>query len=195
MGGGTTMAIKDWNFIKVKNSIDVSSYAEDPPSWKKQCLQYYRSGESIEVPAETKVIRGNTFSRYNYPKLRPILFHFKKFLEELLEEPLFETYCFDRFYFPGSMMLPHKDRASCEISVSLNISSTTEVDYPLWIKNDDEDIPIVTNPGDAVIYKGMDLPHWRDILVGDSVTYHHQAFFHYVRADGYYVEHAWDAAR
>jgi len=189
------MAIEQWDFIRVKNLIDVSKYVEDPPSRESKTLRYHKTGTYVESTQEDQnlVIRGNTFCRYNYPKLRPVLFEIKHFLEELLEEPLFETYCFDRFYFAGSSMLPHTDRAACELSVSLNISSTSEKEYPLWIKTDDGAVPIVTEPGDAVLYKGRNFKHWRDTLVGPSDTYHHQAFFHYVRADGYYVEHAWDA--
>jgi hypothetical protein len=39
------------------------------------------------------------------------------------------------------------------------------------------------NPGDAVLYKGIDVVHWRDELEGEFVT---QTFLHYVDSDGPY---------
>ncbi len=189
------MAIENWNFIKVKNLIDVSKYIEEPPLGESKHLRYYNTGVSVVETREEQnmVIRGKTFSRYNYPKLKPILFEIKHFLKELLEEDLFETYCFDRFYFADSRMFPHTDREACEISVSLNISSNVTEPYPLWIKTEEGEVPLYTDPGDAVIYKGREFKHWRDPMIGDRDSYHHQAFFHYIRADGHYVERAWDA--
>ena len=42
-------------------------------------------------------------------------------------------------------------------------------------------------PGDGVIYKGMELKHGRDSFEGDFVS-HVQVFLHYVDADGPYAE-------
>ena len=185
---------KDWQVIKVKNLIDVENFVEDPPQWSSGGRKYFNTGSYIEESQEGSVIRGQTFYRYRYPKLKSLAFKIKSFLIDLLEEDLIETYWFDRFYFAGSSMLPHTDRPACEISVSLHISNTSEYSFPLCFKSKSQESSIITNPGDAIIYKGIDVKHWRDVLNGDSVTYYHQAFFHYVRLDGHYVEYAWDAA-
>ncbi len=49
-----------------------------------------------------------------------------------------------------------------------------------------------TNPGDAVLYRGMEVPHWREKMGGNKDSYFHQIFLHYVRADGYFLEFAYD---
>ena len=70
---------------------------------------------------------------------------------------------------------------------------------------------LVLKPGDGVIYKGCERPHWRDTpclvlikretrkLFGKSTvatdTYYHQIFFHYVLQDGQRAHCAWDRAR
>ena len=55
------------------------------------------------------------------------------------------------------------------------------------------------NPGDAIVYKGIQIPHWRDPLPSrhdkknstqNDDTYYHQVFFHYVLQDGNYVQFA-----
>ena len=50
----------------------------------------------------------------------------KNKLEYLLQEKLYPTYYFDRFYFNGSKMDKHVDRASCEISVSVKYSQNLD---------------------------------------------------------------------
>jgi hypothetical protein len=185
---------KDWEVIRIKKLIDTTDYAEDPPQWGSGGRRYYNSGSYVEESKEGSVIRGDTFYRYKCPRFKSLAFKIKSVLIDLLEEDLIESYWFDRFYFSGSSMLPHKDRPACEISVSLHISNTSENDFPLWFESEDGPTSIITDPGDAVIYKGTKVKHWRNVLRGDSVTYYHQVFFHYVRLNGYHVEHAWDAA-
>jgi len=41
------------------------------------------------------------------------------------------------------------------------------------------------SPGDGVIYKGTEIPHWRNEFTGD---YYSQVFLHYVKADGKYKD-------
>lgn len=184
---------KNWSILKVDNFINVERFIEDPPDWEGGNIRYYNSGSWIEEEPESCIIKGKTYARYKYPLFKPLVSKIKFFLQDCLGEELIETYWFDRFYFPGSSMLPHTDRAACEISVSLHINNTTNSEYPLWIKLDDEAQEIITNPGDAVIYQGTKNKHWRDQLVGVGKTYYHQVFFHFIKANGYHVEQAWDA--
>ena len=56
------------------------------------------------------------------------------------------------------------------------------------------------NPGDGVLYKGCERPHWREPMpgtfemmkIGAEQLYYHQIFFHYVLQDGIRAYHAWD---
>jgi hypothetical protein len=49
--------------------------------------------------------------------------------------------------------------------------------------------PITLHPGDMLVYKGREVPHWRECFDGN---YWIQAFFHYVDADGPLASHKFD---
>ena len=109
-------------------------------------------------------------------------------------ERLYPTYYFDRFYFKGNELKKHRDRDACEISVSLNISSNLDYDWPIYFqaKMNEPAVSVVCNPGDGVLYRGIDVWHWREPMRGNHKSYFHQVFFHYVRADGNYCHAAYD---
>ncbi len=65
-----------------------------------------------------------------------------------------------------------------------------------------EERAVCLEPGDGMIYKGCERPHWREPMPGKKKTwwnrkedYYHQIFFHYVLADGIRSHCAFDAAR
>ncbi len=94
------------------------------------------------------------------------------------------SYTFFRNYIKGNDLKKHKDRPSCEISLTMNLSQTHP--WAIHMENSEE---IFLNPGDAVIYRGYDLEHWREEFDGES---HVQVFAHYVDKNGPYVEHYMD---
>ena len=101
----------------------------------------------------------------------------KKSLMELeTGKKLLPTYTFWRMYTKYSDLKKHKDRPSCEISVTVHIGSD-ETQWPIYM----EDKPVETKPGDAIIYLGCELLHWREPFEGDWQA---QSFLHYVDAEG-----------
>jgi len=158
-------------------------------------------------PLETQV--NGSLARYNIPIYRELHFQVKKYLEDNLGVDLHPTYFYDRFYSPGQQLYRHSDRPACEISVTLQISSSHPDNvWPIWFnKADGTDAGIVMNDGDAAVYKGCEREHWRDPLpsgynaakklwmktrnIPDD-TYHHQIFLHYVDANGPFCHHAKD---
>ena len=70
----------------------------------------------------------------------------------------------------------HKDRPSCEISVTIMIDSD-KTKWPIYIEGN----AVELESGDAVVYLGCDLDHWRNEFLGD---YHVQSFLHYVDKNG-----------
>ena len=71
-----------------------------------------------------------------------------------------------------------------------------------------EERTAVLDPGDGLIYKGCERPHWRDEMPTPKTTkifgkkkkdqttyYYHQIFFHYVLQDGERAHCAWDRTR
>jgi len=97
---------------------------------------------------------------------------------------LIPTYSYWRCYSNDSDLKKHKDRPSCEVSISCQIDSDG-TDWP--IKVDGTDVHMEN--GDAILYLGIELEHSRDPFEGD---YHTQTFLHYVDKDGPHTEYAID---
>ena len=168
------------------------------------------------VPIERQV-EGST-SRYWYPAYRYIHSQIRLKIENVIGRKLYNTYYYDRFYNPGQALAKHTDRPACEISVTLHVSTNLEGDdanWPIHIKTPDtyvdktkqqilipgEKRSAILNPGDGMIYKGCERPHWRDPMPKPKKKrfqkertdyYYHQIFFHYVLQDGLRAEFAWD---
>ena len=93
------------------------------------------------------------------------------------------TYTYCRVYLKGSDLKPHKDRPSCEYSVTLNLSQTHP--WPIFMGKKS----LTLNPGDGVLYKGCEIEHYREVFEGDEYV---QVFLHYVDAEGPYKNHVYD---
>ena len=102
---------------------------------------------------------------------------------------LYPTYSYLRIYFKGAMLARHIDRPSCEVSATICISSEGPRSWPLCLETVDGITEVELEPGDAVIYKGMEVPHWREEFKGDRQV---QVFLHYVKRDGAYEEFKFD---
>lgn len=182
--------MKDWKIYQLQNVVDVSQIKEDPIISDIGKRFIYRKNNLARIENEDGV--SGSITRYNYPKYKDIFYYVKSVVETVIGERLYPTYYFDRFYFSETYLKKHIDRPSCEISVSMNISNTTGVDWPISFEHDGEIYDFTCDPGDCVLYKGMELPHWRNKLICPEGSYYHQIFFHYVRADGYYLQYAYD---
>jgi len=103
-------------------------------------------------------------------------------ISEILGETVLPTYTYARVYKNNATLRSHTDRDSCEISLTLHLGG--DKSWPIWIKTPQgEDHCVELNPGDAVLYLGIDAPHWRNAYTGDSYV---QCFLHYVRSRGKY---------
>ena len=116
---------------------------------------------------------------------------FDKLLEDLLPhfenicgKQLYPTYSYARLYKPGEELKKHTDRPSCEISVTVMWDSDG-TKWPIYM----DGTPVEMNKGDAVIYLGTEIEHWRENFEGD---FHLQSFLHYVDKNGPYSEYEWD---
>ena len=106
-------------------------------------------------------------------------------------EAIFPTYSFARIYQKGESLFPHVDRPSCEISVTVNVANLGEPS-PIFMKYDtNEEVKCVLSPGDAVVYKGCEVEHWRNPLIEGQLVV--QFMLHYVDAHGDFARHRLDA--
>jgi len=91
---------------------------------------------------------------------------------------LWPTYGFARMYTHLAELIKHKDRPSCEISVTVMIGSSGEA-WPIYMDGTELNL----EPGDAAIYLGCEVEHWRNEFLGD---WHSQFFLYYIDKNGPY---------
>tara|TARA_R100000808_G_scaffold1616_1_gene7152 strand:- start:4064 stop:4624 length:561 start_codon:yes stop_codon:yes gene_type:complete len=115
-------------------------------------------------------------SYYGDPAMEALLLSKHKKMEKLTGLKLFPTYAYWRMYTYGAILKEHDDRQSCEISVTVCIDKE-KIDWPIYIDGTRIDM----EPGDAAIYLGCELKHWREEFKGDFQA---QAFLHYVDQHG-----------
>src|SRR6266446_5617138 len=109
--------------------------------------------------------------------------------EKITQLQLFPTYSYFRVYHRGDVLAKHTDRPSCEISLSLCLGFQGEKPWPLMVEGASGSSAVELNPGDGLLYKGIECPHWREPLNGDFTA---QVFLHYVDQNGPYAEWKFD---
>ena len=201
-------------YLVVKNLYDPKKLLHSVP--KERGVFNWRDSDKLDKftyeEIETQV--SGSVARYWHPQYRKIHSEIRLILEQVIGRKLYNTYYYDRFYFPGQELKKHTDRPACEISVTIHVSTNIKESWPIWIKTPDtfedktmkiangENRFVHLEAGDGMIYKGCERPHWRDPMPGllesninkDESLYYHQIFFHYVLQDGIRAHHAWDMA-
>ena len=140
-------------------------------------------------PDKNQVIGAH--AKYADPVMETLLTLLQKTIEENTGLSVYPTYSFYRVYRPGNELLPHKDRPSCEISITLFLGKNymgADYEWPIIIEND----KVVLEPGDLVCYKGIELEHWREKFNAPENSWHSQAFLHYVDINGPFSEYKYD---
>ena len=111
-------------------------------------------------------------------------------LSEIIQVDLYPTYTYARIYLNDSELLPHIDRPECEHSVSICLFKEDGVNWPLYFQKENNEVESVElEIGDAVVYRGSELAHWREKYVGKN---HYQLFMHYVDSQGKFKDNLFD---
>ena len=110
-------------------------------------------------------------------------------IEAIAGLDLFPTYSYLRIYKRGDKLLSHRDRPACEFSVSLNIGQSPADPWPLFVENASGGARVDLRPGDALLYRGIDLFHWRNPYAGNQLM---QVFLHWVDANGPHADQKFD---
>lgn len=127
---------------------------------------------------------------YADPLVEVILKTSKDLVEDATGKTLFPTYSYARIYQPGEDLKPHTDRPSCEYSVTVNIAHKGAAS-PIYMQYKDNPVEQhILAPGDAVVYKGCDVLHWREPFQEDQLNV--QFMLHYVDKHGENAEYRFD---
>ena len=148
----------------------ISQFSEEWGTW-----------EDSQVP--------NTYSHYADVAMETLLLKVQPAMEKHTGLKLTPTYSYARIYKTGDILHRHKDRFSCEISTTLNLGGDPwpihlepkkNVGIPdgkkITVKSDNKGILVNLKPGDMLVYRGMELEHWREEFQGDNCA---QVFLHY----------------
>lgn len=113
-------------------------------------------------------------------------------IENLIGAQLAPTYSYTRIYGKGDILRRHRDRAACEVSVTICIKIPPKYETsPLYFKaKNSEVVQVLLSEGDGCIYSGAELEHWRDPFASSGFA---QLFLHYIRKSGpLYPTHLYD---
>lgn len=129
-------------------------------------------------------------SKYCDPAMESMLLYLQPVMEQAVGFSLFPTYCYYRIYRNNDRMPPHVDRPSCEISATVCLNFNYDPDKVWSIYLDGNQVDLL--PGDLAIYRGCEIPHWREPFNKGQDVWQVQAFFHYVDVHGPNAEWKWD---
>ncbi|HKD01870.1 MAG TPA: hypothetical protein VKB77_05570 [Terriglobales bacterium] len=104
---------------------------------------------------------------------------------KLAGEPVKPSYVYVASYQEGAELQRHTDREQCEFSITFCLDYSPEpalaTGWPLTLHTDAGTVTVYQALGDALLYRGRQLPHSRAALrPGHTST---SMFFHYVRED------------
>ena len=141
----------------------------------------YYEGENEQIP--------NTYSQYANMAMETLLLKCQPGMEKATGLKLYPAYTYARIYKKGDELKRHKDRFSCEISTTMNLGGD---DWPIYLSPNEnvgapdgkkitaasnaKGIKVDLKPGDMLVYRGVELEHWRNKFKGNECI---QVFLHY----------------
>ena len=135
----------------------------------------------------------NSFCIYGDAAFDTLMVMCVPIIEKQLKREIIPQYTYARIYLKDSILEEHTDRPECEISVTITLGGEYDRLWPICIKDyEDNTNCIELDIGDAMIYYGSDLKHWRNKFEGKK---QYQLFCHYVYADGKYKDRLFDGRR
>ena len=192
---------KKYTVIRQAISKDLASFIANYFLMKKQvydtCKQarYFSPFESIlgyyEDPVDGQI--PNTYSQYANIAMETLMLKCQPDMEKATGLKLYPAYTYARIYKKGDELKRHKDRFSCEISTTMNLGGD---DWPIYLSPNEnvgvaeheggkkgittssnaKGIKVDLKPGDMLVYRGVELEHWREKFKGNECI---QVFLHY----------------
>jgi len=153
----------------------ISPFAEEYGHWNDQ-----------QVP--------NTYSHYADACMETLLIKMLPIVQKYSKLKLIPNYSYTRIYKNGDVLKRHKDRFSCEISVTMFLggqqwpifidptgyNSVIDEKKELHKPNAPKGVKVNLKEGDMLLYKGSELEHWREPFKGKDCA---QVFLHYSNLD------------
>ena len=146
-------------------------------------------------------------SGHYYRPLTTFLWGLTPIIGELTGADVLPSYDYFRIYHKDDICRVHSDRPSCEHSVSLTLAYSDAAPWPLEVGSqrvdsegpcfddwgDEPFSSVAMQPGDAVLYRGIDLRHGRTQPNPNRWSAH--LFLFWVERGGEFAQHAFDEER
>lgn len=146
-------------------------------------------------------------SGHFYRPLTTFLWGLTPIIAQLTGADVLPSYDYFRIYGAGDICRVHSDRPSCEHSLSLTLTYSDGADWPLEVGShrvesegpcfddwgDEAFTSVAMQPGDAVLYRGIDLRHGRTRPNPNQWSAH--LFLFWVERGGPFAQHAFDEER
>ena len=118
---------------------------------------------------------------YAYSVGEALLKKKKDFIEKISQQELDYTNSFCRKYTEGSSLGKHKDRPALQVSATICLGGEK---WEIFIKDKSDNTHSITmSAGDAIVYSGTELEHWREKL---DKGYVNMCFIHYCKKGSEY---------
>jgi len=147
---------------------------------------------------------------YHFDPHAILLWTMTPYMQALTGKELLPTTSYFRVYRKGDICKLHADRFAAEHAITLTLGYSDDINWPLWISEeafearvDGESqvsyipdgtklsfLKLPMEPGDAVIYKGLNHIHGRHDPNPNEWSAH--IFLNFVDRNGPYAEHAFD---
>ena len=184
MSNNTVLEFKEKGYVHLKDFLHKDSCKELSKELKR-LVDQKKTVKDEQCPKSEAIHGTVTFDKL----LEDLTPHF----EQASGLKLFPTYSYARLYNSQDEELKiHRDRPACEISATLTLDFEGDV-WPIFMgTNEDksEATEVKMEIGDAVMYRGCDIYHWREAY--KEGKWQAQVFLHYVDQNGPHAEWKYD---
>jgi len=163
-------------YVHLKNFLDKDN-CKQLTQELNQCINRGETTKDPQCPLSEAVHGSITFDKL----LKDLLPYFEK----VSGKKLYPTYSYARLYKSGEELKKHTDRPACEISATVTLGFDGNP-WSIYMAGNKIDMQV----GDAVLYRGIDVEHWREKYVEGK--WQAQVFLHYVDADGPHADQKYD---
>lgn len=122
-------------------------------------------------------------SFYGDPVAQALLHSLTKRISDVTGLDLVPAHAFTSLYAPNSELKRHKDRPELQYTASLLVCTDDPEPWPIYVdmKDGSEPLELIAKPGDFLMFRGLDFPHWRE-----KTNHNHiMIFFHFAERSQY----------